>query len=101
MVSERATMGVGWMGSVEPEDLTGLLHLIARTSPGRPGTTTNSRGPCFRIRRPNGKLRWVTCRVAPLLDEDRLVKGHITAAIDVTSQRTASEQLEYLATTIR
>ncbi len=99
MVSERATMGVGWMGSVEHEDLTGLLHLIARTLPqDDPGHHDELADHVFRIRRPNGELRWVTCRVAPLLDEDGLVKGHITAAIDVTSQRTASEQLEYLAT---
>lgn len=52
----------------------------------------------FRIRRPNGDYRWVTGRVAPLAAEDGSVKGHITAAIDVTSQRSAAEQLEYLAT---
>lgn len=32
-VSEEDTLGLGWMGSVEPEDLPAVLNLIARTHP--------------------------------------------------------------------
>lgn len=98
-VSEDQSLGRGWMESVDPDDLVPLLELMATPSieeewshPPEPSDHI------FRIRRPDGDLRWVTGRVAPLLAEDGSVKGHITAAIDVTSQRSASEQLEYLAT---
>lgn len=98
-VPEEKSLGRGWMDSVEPDDLLPLLQVMSS-----PPVAHESSHPqelsdhIFRIRRPDGDMRWVTGRVAPLLAEDGSVKGHITAAIDVTSQRNASEQLEYLAT---
>jgi diguanylate cyclase (GGDEF)-like protein/PAS domain S-box-containing protein len=98
-VPEQDSLGHGWMKSVEPDDLHPLLQVMENSpAPSQPGHPQELSDHIFRIRRPDGDLRWVTGRVAPLLAEDGSVKGHITAAIDVTSQRTASEQLEYLAT---
>lgn len=99
MMYGESALGDSWRASIEGEDLDKILEMLATSVPATDNDEPTERPDCVvRIRRSNGELRWVTCHVAKLLADDTSMKGHIVTAVDVTSQRAASEQLKYLAT---
>lgn len=97
--SRQAGLGDGWHALIYPDDLPKILELMPTEPPlAEHSTLPELPDEVFRLRRADGELRWISCRVAPLPTDDGAVKGHILAVIDVTSQRTASDQLNHLAT---
>lgn len=97
--AEQSALGDGWHAHIHPDDLAKMLRLMpSKPSAASPPTLSELPDHVFRLRRSDGDQRWISCRVAPVLAEDGTVQGHILAAIDVTSERAALDQLNYLAT---
>ena len=69
-VPEEKSLGRGWMDSVEPDDLLPLLQVMSSPPEAHESSHPQELSDhIFRIRRPDGDMRWVTGRVAPLLAE--------------------------------
>ena len=81
-------LGVGWISSVHPDDVTGIQALLRRAanSPlARPVTTT------FRLRRPDGRTRSVRAVASP--QSDGPSGGFVVLLEDVTDELEAQAQL--------
>jgi diguanylate cyclase (GGDEF)-like protein/PAS domain S-box-containing protein len=99
MMFGDSALGDSWRASLDSEDIDKVLQMFADVSAVAKTGQPIERVECVvRIRRSNGELRWVTCHATPLFARDSSLKGHVLSAVDVTSQRAASEQLKYLAT---
>jgi len=80
--------GRAWMDAVEPDDRALIEASLAGLADGRPTDVE------FRIRRPDGELRWIGARGYPLCDPDGRVSVASGVAADITDRRRARERLE-------
>ena len=76
-------LGDGWVAAFHPDD---LVRLGADPQAGPLSEPWEAE---LRVVRPDGEVRWVSVRVAPLLDEEGRLRGNVGAVEDVTERREA------------
>jgi PAS domain S-box-containing protein len=79
-VPAEELLGKGWMRWVHPEDLEGLLKLLATDSKG-------SREHEHRLLPPDGSVRWVRARTTILKDQNGNPLGKVGTVDDITAER--------------
>lgn len=72
-----------------PEDLPALESAVAGLCPARPFLELE-----YRVRRPDGQVRWMYDRGSLVFDEKGAPAGRIGMVMDITEQRQAREQRE-------
>lgn len=78
-------VGEGWLRAVHPDDRAAVGGDWVRTlGGGEPG-----RGE-FRVRTPDGRVRWVASHWTPITGNGGPPTGYLTTLVDVTERRTAS-----------
>ncbi len=73
--------------AILPDDMPHYLEMERRFLAGEAGTAV------YRIRRPDGEIRWVQDRAAPVVDERGTVIKVNGIAFDITDQKLAEEAL--------
>jgi diguanylate cyclase (GGDEF)-like protein/PAS domain S-box-containing protein len=83
-------LGFGWRRVIHPDDLWIF-------DPVRHANTLSPRGMTteFRVRRPDGELRWVSLRTAMLFDDDG-PSGAIGAIEDITDRKQSQREMSRL-----
>jgi two-component system, NarL family, sensor histidine kinase UhpB len=80
-----------WMEAILPEDLPQVLRDLEELGRG------NAAQMEYRIRRPDGTLRWISDRGYPLRDESGVVSFVTGVASDITERKQAEEALKKYA----
>ncbi len=88
------TRGMDWLDAVLAEDRPPLLERIAAAGDSDWQTITF---PPYRIRRPDGGIRWVSARAYPIRDEHGRVERVAGIAEDITERQEYQRHLEDLA----
>jgi diguanylate cyclase (GGDEF)-like protein/PAS domain S-box-containing protein len=90
-LSASDASGFGWREIIHPDD----LYLF---EPARPlEEMTPRRIPLeFRMRRPDGTIRWVSLRTSLLRDDDGAVTGAIGAVEDITERKQSQREMQRL-----
>ena len=83
--------GDGWIQSVHPVDLSGLMTASMNASDRRVPFTAE-----FRLRRCDGAWRWVLAYGAPNFDADGSFHGYLSSAIDISERKLAEEAIHDL-----
>jgi PAS domain S-box-containing protein len=81
---------MSWMESVLEEDTEKVIADIERRSGGY---LDNPVFPDYRIRQPNGTIRWISTRVYPVLDDKGDTSRIVGLAEDITAQKEIQEAL--------
>jgi diguanylate cyclase (GGDEF)-like protein/PAS domain S-box-containing protein len=89
-LSAADAAGFGWRQIIHPEDLW-MFEPVVPLSQVRPGRTPVE----FRVRRPDGSVRWVSLRTSMLEDEGR-VTGAIGALEDITERKQSQREMQRL-----
>ncbi len=76
-----------WFEAIHPDDRASVAAQIAALP------AEEQRSATFRIRRPDGTMRWVHGRVFPILDDREQLHRLVVLVEDVTEVRQAEEQL--------
>jgi PAS domain S-box-containing protein len=84
----EAELGNGWVESVHPEDLNKCMHTYTRAFDRRESFQME-----YRLRRHDGKYRWLTDMGVPRFNPDQSFAGYIGSATDVTERKLAEESL--------
>jgi PAS domain S-box-containing protein len=84
----EAEVGKGWVENVHPEDVKYCLEVYNQSFDARRPFSME-----YRLRRHDGKFRWVVDHGAPLHDADSNFKGYIGTCFDITEQVEALERL--------
>src|SRR4051812_14398653 len=84
--------GGGWTGRVHPDDLSRCMVAYARSFEAREPFSME-----FRLRRHDGEYRWVLDNGVPRLESDGSFAGYVGAAVDVTKQKLAEQELASLS----
>lgn len=82
-------MGTGWAEGVHPEDVE-RYRLVY-------GTAFERREPFtieYRLRRHDGKYRWILDHGVPRLEADERIAGYIGTSIDITEEKWAKEAMQ-------
>jgi PAS domain S-box-containing protein len=86
-VEFEQTLGGGWHQSIHPDDLPEVAAAWSDTT-GRAVPFHRE----FRIRWPNGTVRWVSGRAAALRREDTTVAGYVGTIEDITDHKLAEAE---------
>lgn len=86
--------GMDWFDAVLEEDREPLLEALPR---GRRGDWQTLQFPPYRIRRPDGGIRWIAARAFPIRDEHGDIKRVAGIAEDITERQAYQQHLEDLA----
>jgi len=82
-------LGNGWLGAVHPEDLTRCVETyVASFDRGVPFTME------YRLRRHDGRWRWILDNGIPLHEENGTFTGYIGSCVDVTDRKQTEQELE-------
>jgi PAS domain S-box-containing protein len=76
-----------WFDAIHPDDRASVAATIAALP------AEEQRSGVFRIRRPDGTVRWVHGRLFPILDEREQLHRLVVLVEDITQVRQAEEQL--------
>lgn len=85
-------LGEGWASGVHPEDLNRCLEIYSAAFDARVVFEME-----YRLRRFDGKYRWVTDSGVPRLDSDETFRGYIGSCMDITDRKLAEASLEELS----
>ena len=85
-LSHEEAIGEGWVRMIHPEDHDRVLSSWRQGSAG--GEASAQR---FRVRTPDGTVRWVDARAVAVLSEGGAVEGFIRTICDITTQVEAEE----------
>ena len=93
-LSLEASLGMGWSLAVHPDDRTGLVDQWNKSAQG--GREFEAE---FRMRLPDGHLRWVHSRSRPLYQADGTIRGHLGTVQDVTNRKRMEQRMavQYVA----
>ena len=86
--SAQEALGNGWMDFIHPEDRQGVTE--GWSSITRSGREFSHE---FRFQRPDGTIRWVHLRSAPLLSSKGELMGHVGTIEDITESKLAEQEL--------
>ncbi len=97
----EATLGTGWHEAIHPEDRERIAELARQAHVNREAYTTD-----YRVRRPDGSVRWALDAARPRFDANGEYLGHVGSVIDITERKAIERQLreqerrkdEFLAT---
>ena len=81
-------MGEGWTQSVHPDDLERCLETYVTALEARTPFTME-----YRLRRHDGKYRWVLDNGVPRFAPDGIFSGYIGSCIDITDRKRIEEEL--------
>jgi PAS domain S-box-containing protein len=87
-MTEQEVLGEGWVARVHPDDVDAVLSAWRKA--------VRARDECeqeCRLRLPDGAIRWVYCRAAPLFDTSGLMVGNVGTIEDITSRKELEAQL--------
>jgi PAS domain S-box-containing protein len=84
----EAELGTGWADGVHSEDLDDCLRTYEEAFDRREAFTMP-----YRLRRHDGKYRWLSDRGVPRFNQDGSFAGYIGSCIDITEQKLAEEAL--------
>jgi PAS domain S-box-containing protein len=84
-------MGEGWAQGVHPADLEGCLSVYSRAFDARVDFEME-----YRLRRHDGKYRWVVDYGVPRVESDGTFCGYIGSCVDITDRKMNAESLEEL-----
>ena len=91
-VAELYAQPTSFLAAVVPEDLPALQENLTGHEQGLPYAME------YRIRRPDGTLRWIWDRGFPIRDADGQVRRYAGLAQDITERRRLEEELRSLNT---
>lgn len=77
-------VGEGWMQGVHPDDLQRCLDVYNSAFDGRRSFSME-----YRLRRFDGKYRWLTDRGVPRFKDDGTFAGYIGCCVDISEQKEA------------
>ena len=86
--SMDSELGNGWAEGVHPEDLPKCLDTYAQAFDRRQKFKME-----YRLRRHDGKYRWILDIGVPRFNQERSFVGYIGSAVDVTDRKLAEEAL--------
>lgn len=78
----------GWLRNIHPED-----RLLVDQAWGDALASRSSVETTYRFRRPDGEVRWVDGRAAPVVDDEDRFLGFVGTLLDVTKERESRNQL--------
>jgi PAS domain S-box-containing protein len=82
-------LGNGWTEGVHPEDLAAAMKTYNESFDARLSFTMD-----YRLRRHNGRYRWITDHGVPRYDTRRNFLGYIGSCADVTERRQAEAEVQ-------
>ncbi len=82
-----------WIESIHPEDRKEVVDTIFRTSHE---VRTEKKGIEYRIRRPDGSIRWIWGKAFTLRKEDHKIQRIAGVAVDITQLKKAEENYRNL-----
>ena len=85
-------MGEGWVQGVHPADLEHCLRIYSRAFDARADFEME-----YRLRRYDGKYRWVVDYGVPRTESDGTFCGYIGSCVDITDRKMNAESLEELS----
>jgi PAS domain S-box-containing protein len=85
-------MGEGWASGVHPDDLERCLGIYAGAFDARVDFEME-----YRLRRSDGKYRWIVDYGVPRFEADGSFRGYIGSCIDITERKLTAESLEDLS----
>lgn len=90
--SMELELGEGWTSGVHPEDLRRCLKAYSDAFDARVEFEIE-----YRLRRFDGKYRWIVDYGVPRIESDGTFLGYIGSCLDVTDRKTTEESLEELS----
>jgi PAS domain S-box-containing protein len=90
--SMEQEMGEGWTSGVHPDDLAHCLRTYSRAFDARAEFEME-----YRLRRFDGKYRWVSDYGVPRFEADGAFCGYIGSCVDITDRKATEESLEELS----
>lgn len=88
-------LGNGWTEGIHPDDLPGSLESYRKSFDARQPFLLQ-----YRLRRHDGRHRWISDRGVPRYDAQGNFDGYIGSCLDITEQRLAEERLRLDAAVI-
>jgi PAS domain S-box-containing protein len=85
-------LGEGWASGVHPEDLAGCLRTYSAAFDARVDFEME-----YRLKRFDGKYRWVVDYGVPRFESDGTFCGYIGSCVDITDRKLSEESLEELS----
>ncbi|MGC1968849.1 MAG: PAS domain S-box protein [Candidatus Acidiferrales bacterium] len=90
--SMEQELGDGWAAGVHPEDLARCLGIYSSAFDARVDFEME-----YRLRRFDGKYRWIVDYGVPRFESDGAFCGYIGSCVDITDRKLAAESLEDLS----
>ena len=85
-------LGEGWVSGVHPEDLQRCLSIYSGAFDARVEFEME-----YRLRRSDGKYRWIVDYGVPRVESDGTFRGYIGSCVDITERKLSEESLEELS----
>jgi PAS domain S-box-containing protein len=85
-------LGEGWISGVHPEDLQRCLRIYSGAFDARVEFEME-----YRLRRSDGKYRWMVDYGVPRVASDGTFRGYIGSCVDITERKLSEESLEELS----
>ncbi|MGA8408224.1 MAG: PAS domain S-box protein [Candidatus Acidiferrales bacterium] len=85
-------LGEGWVKGVHPEDLQRCLSIYSGAFDARVDFEME-----YRLRRFDGKYRWLVDYGVPRFESDGTFRGYIGSCVDITDRKLTAESLEELS----
>ena len=87
-INETEGLGRGWLARIHPEDVNAVV-----AGWGEALAMQSEYAHEYRLLMPDGSIRWVHCRSAPLLDASGTMTGTVGTIEHITEQRALEAQL--------
>ena len=87
-INETEGLGRGWLARIHPEDVDAVMSGWAEALAVQAEYQHE-----YRLLMPDGSIRWVYCRSAPLLDANGVMTGTVGTIEHITEQRALEAQL--------